>query len=197
MYISGFTNISTGEVVIDSKYYDLYNMDELYFQLVKPILHQLGVTIEDRYLSEALCKLPKEYKMDVDVNLNRILLKRESIKAGYIYNSKKETILYSFFFEKVSEEGNVTCDAVPPSVVSEIEEIEKQIVNEITFINELKEKIKEPVTREIYEEPSEVAPVKTQFQIELEKEVDLREQRKKVRDRKINKKKEKRARRLE
>ena len=86
---------------------------------------------------------------------------------------------------------------VPPSVVSEIEEIEKQIVNEITFINELKEKIKEPVTREIYEEPSGVAPVKTQFQIELEKEVDLREQRKKVRDRKINKKKEKRARRLE
>lgn len=217
-YISGFTNIATGQTIIDDKYHETYSIDDLYVNLIKPTLFNHGVVLTEKFLAEALCKLPKEYKMEVDMLKNRVLLKRESIKAGYIYNSKKQELLYSFFFEKMSEEGTQQqaeeiTEEEEQSVIEEIEEVESKIITEIEnvveskeepkdikilpdFIEELTIKLNEKTEREVYQEPEEKPPVKTEFQLELEREVDLREKRKKTRETKILKKKERRARKL-
>jgi hypothetical protein len=148
--------------------------------------------------------------MEVDMFKNRVLLKREAVKAGYIYNSKKQELLYSFFFEKMSEEGTQQPQEEfveeEQSVIEEIEEVESKIVEEIEkvkeeikkpdFIEELTIKLSEKTEREVYQEPQEQPPVKTEFQLELEKEVDLREKRKKTREIKLQKKKERRTRKL-
>jgi hypothetical protein len=209
-YISGFTNIATGKTIIDNKYHETYSIDDLYVNLIKPTLFNHGVVLTEKFLAEALCKLPKEYKMEVDMFKNRVLLKREAVKAGYIYNSKKQELLYSFFFEKMSEEGTQQPQEEfveeEQSVIEEIEEVESKIVEEIEkvkeeikkpdFIEELTIKLSEKTEREVYQEPQEQPPVKTEFQLELEKEVDLREKRKKTREIKLQKKKERRTRKL-
>jgi hypothetical protein len=210
-YISGFTNIATGQTTIDNKYHETYSIDDLYVNLIKPTLFNHGVVLTEKFLAEALCKLPKEYKMEVDMLKNRVLLKREAVKAGYIYNSKKQELLYSFFFEKISEEGIQQTPEEAQSVIEEIEEVESKIVEEIKkveskiieeikkpdFIEELTIKLGEKTEREVYQEPQEQPPVKTEFQLELEKEVDLREKRKKTRETKLQKKKERRTRKLD
>jgi hypothetical protein len=209
-YISGFTNIATGQTIIDNKYHETYSIDDLYVNLIKPTLFNHGVVLTEKFLAEALCKLPKEYKMEVDMLKNRVLLKREAVKAGYIYNSKKQELLYSFFFEKVTEQGiQQTPEEIveeSQSVIEEIEEVESKIVEEIEkvneeikkpdFIEELTIKLSEKTEREVYQELLEQPPVKTEFQLELEKEVDLREKRKKTRETKLQKKKERRTRKL-
>jgi hypothetical protein len=209
-YISGFTNIATGKTIIDNKYHETYSIDDLYVNLIKPTLFNHGVVLTEKFLAEALCKLPKEYKMEVDMFKNRVLLKREAVKAGYIYNSKKQELLYSFFFEKVTEQGiQQTPEEIveeEQSEIEEIEEVESKIVEKIEkvneeikkpdFIEELTIKLSEKTEREVYQEPLEQPLVKTEFQLELEKEVDLREKRKKSRETKLQKKKERRTRKL-
>lgn len=169
-YVAGYTDMLSGETVLSEANYDTFTDIMLNNFIIKPLLLKEG--IENHKLvwndDKSCAKLYKNVKV-----------------LGYIYNSYKETLLYSFFFTRIYKEGY--CGSI------EIEDdISVSDVEEISFLEELKETLKNKKPVQMFVE--EVKPeVKTDFLVELQEEINMRNLREKTRNRKITRKRSRRA----
>lgn len=161
-YVAGYTDILLGETILSEANYDIFTDIMLNNLFIQPLI--LKENIEDYKIvwndDKTCAKLYKNLKI-----------------PGYIYNSYKETLLYSFFFTRIYKEGY--CGSL------EIEDdVSVSDVEELSFLDDLKNtlKNKKPVKIFIEEKKPES---KTEFLEELQEEIDLRKMRKKTRDRKL------------
>jgi hypothetical protein len=189
-YIIGYTDIFSGETVIDDEIHRMCTRNMLEELLIKNILHKIG------------CKEKFINGDEVDYILGDCRIKwedSESVKIfktikvpGYIYNSTKDVLIYSVFFRKVYPEGSgrvIECD-------SEIEEIEQvkvdlEVVKEkpLDFMEELKMKIQNLKIQDNIED--KIEKNESELLAGIRTEIDLRKQRSKIRERKLERKRRK------
>ena len=168
IYVYGYTDL----IGINTKVYEArensFENDKLYDIIISSVLKDCG------YNSNT--KLKDNVVVDgfrLIFNENGAVLLKEDVSRGYIYNSKKEKPLYSFFYKKVTVEDP-----------------------KLNFIDELKMKISSrPVDIPFFKfditktEPEEE---KVPFQVELEKEINMRRSRASKRIKKLDSKRKKR-----
>jgi hypothetical protein len=166
-YVVGYTDILTGETTLCEANYDTFNSELLEKNLINPLI------VRDSLV---------DYRIEWNDDKSSAKLFKNTKLGGYIYNSYVEKLIYSFFFTRVYNEG--FCASLVIEDESEIEEV--------NFLEELKKKIKDrKPTKIIFDEPKPIP--KTDFLAELQEEINMRKMREKTRDRKITRKRNRRA----
>jgi hypothetical protein len=169
-YVAGYTDILSGETILSEANYDKFTDIMLDDLLIKPLILKEGL---------------ENYRIEWNGDKSCARLYKNIKILGYFYNSFKETLLYSFFFTRIYKEGH--CGSI------EIEDdISVSDFEELGFLDELKKTLKNKKPVKVFVE--EVKPqVKTDFLLELQEEINMRSLREKTRDRKITRKKLRRA----
>lgn len=170
-YVAGYTDILSGETVLSEANYDNFTDIMLKKLIINPLLSKEGL---------------ENYKLVWNDDKSSAKLYKNVKVVGYIYNSYKETLIYSFFFTRVYKEGY--CGSL------ELEEDDASIsdIEEMSFIQELTQTLKNKKPVQIFVE-EEKPVIKTDFLVELQEEINMRKSREKTRDRKISRKRSRRA----
>jgi hypothetical protein len=169
-YVAGYTDMLSGETILSEANYDNFNDDMLKNLIINPVLIKQGL---------------EGYRLSWSDDKSSVRLYKNVKVLGYIYNSYKETLLYSFFFTRVYTEGH--CASLEIDDVISVSDVE-----EISFLDELKNTLKnKKQVKPFVEEEKPV--VKTDFLVELQEEINMRKMREKTRDRKITRKRNRRA----
>ena len=169
-YIAGYTDILTGETTVCEANYDKFDFECLERMIIKPLI-----------LRDSLI----DYRIEWNEDKSSAKLFKNTKLGGYIYNSYVEKMIYSFFFTRIYNDGFL------PSLIIE----DESEVEEINFLDELKKKIKERKPKEIiFDEPKPLP--KTNFLAELQEEINMRKLREKTRERKITRKRNRRAKKI-
>lgn len=171
-YVAGYTDMLSGETLLSEANYENFNDIMLKNLIIDPLLVKEGI---------------KEYKLIWNEDKSCAKLFKDVKVLGYIYNSYKETLIYSFFFTRVYKEGHCGSMEIEDDIsVSEVEEM--------SFIEELKNTLKNKKPVQIFVEETKPI-VKTDFLVELQEEINMRKLREKTRDRKISRKRSRRSKR--
>jgi hypothetical protein len=181
-YIAGHTDILLGNTIISEVNYDYFDDLMLKELIIQQVLQRNGYT--GRFYKDQTTF--GDFLLEWSDDKTSAKLYKNIVCSGYIFNYTKKVFIYSFFYTRVYNKECVPC--IPfDEEISDVEDIQEVKVD---FLSELKSKIqqREPVKIQIQEQ--EVR--KTDFLIELEKEIDMRKQRAKKREKKLEAKRRKR-----
>lgn len=189
-YITGYTDILLGNTTISEVNYDFFDSDILQDDVIQKILRKEGYTGD---ITKDQTKFGN-FLLEWSEDKTSAKLYKNITYTGYIFNQTKKIFIYSFFYTRVYNKGFFPCINFDDEILEE----EQQVIVEpvpVTaidndFLTELKSKFKnrEPIDLE----PKEKEVEKTEFLIDLEKEIDLRKQRAKKREKKLAAKRRKR-----
>jgi hypothetical protein len=195
IYVTGYTEFKNGQTCIDEMKYNAFNQDTFFLVVVKPILENLGCYNEGIVLNAGVVPLVNGYYLECNSDMTRITINRELTNRGYIYNTKKRSILYSCFVHKMDNEGNGLRPRKEEEDLSDIEEIFTEPINipavksapsRICFVEELKVKLE--ARKMAKQQTIDIMPKieeMSEFQEELIDEIKLRRNRSVRREQKI------------
>lgn len=199
-YVAGYTHILSGDVTLSEVNYENFT-SEMLNDLIKTILTLEGYNEEISKKTTGDTRVGNLYIIKWNDDSTCAKLYKIITTPGYIYNTKKETLIYSFFFTKVYNDGYFPSLIIPDDE-SEVEEVHQEIVVQpspkiLNFVDELKKRLEQRKSDTFVENHVDtVSPSKPEFLLELEQEINLRQIRAKKRDRKIARKKQKRLSKL-
>lgn len=199
VYVVGYTSMITGEIILDDTNHTTFNNEMLYNEVIKPILVKEGCTQKIVKLTHGKNLLTNGFSIECNSDMSKAILSKDIVSKGYLYNSKKETMLYSFFFHRVYNEGSYPFRKIEEGEFSETEEIEEEELVNVVYapsrsdlIQELKFKLKNRKVVNFLDHDKETQVEKSDFLNELEQEVNVRRSRADRRERKIMKKRQQR-----
>jgi hypothetical protein len=173
IYVYGYTDLLNFETKVYEVKEASFNNETLYDIVISNTLKECSYNSKNK-----LSEMGNDGFRLVFTDSGAVLFK-EKISRGYIYNSKKEQAIYSFFYKEIKNET--------------VEDVVELSDPKLTFLNELKMKIQSrPIDIPIFKMNIEDEQEKTPFQIDLEKEINMRRSRATKRTRKIELKRKKR-----